>query len=53
MAKVRQAIKVKDGGEVWLSSEFLNVLKVLEDLIGVVSALAGILTTHALSNGKT
>ncbi|WP_444899524.1 hypothetical protein ACJJIX_06840 [Microbulbifer sp. VAAC004] len=53
LAKVRQAIKVKDGGEVWLSSEFLNVLKVLEDLIGVVSALAGILTTHALRNGKT
>ncbi|WP_152452127.1 hypothetical protein [Microbulbifer sp. THAF38] len=46
VAKVRQTIKVKDGGKVWLGSESLNVLKVLEDLIGVVSALAGTLATH-------
>ncbi|WP_445354928.1 hypothetical protein ACJJI5_18820 [Microbulbifer sp. EKSA008] len=53
VAKVRQTIKVKDGGKVWLGSESLNVLKVLEDLIGVVSALAGTLATHTHpSNGK-
>ncbi len=46
VAKVRQTIKVKDGGKVWLGSESLNVLKVLEDLIGVVSAPAGTLATH-------
>jgi hypothetical protein len=46
VAKVRQTLKVKDGGKVWLGSESLNVLKVLEDLIGVVSALAGTLATH-------
>ncbi|WP_444944902.1 hypothetical protein ACJJIK_09670 [Microbulbifer sp. ZKSA006] len=47
VAKVRQTIKVKDGGKVWLGSESLNVLKVLEDLIGVVSALAATLATHS------
>ncbi|WP_445357633.1 hypothetical protein ACJJIC_18785 [Microbulbifer sp. ANSA002] len=53
VAKVRQTIKVKDGGKVWLGSESLNVLKVLEDLIGVMSALAGTLATHTHpSNGK-
>ncbi|WP_299583719.1 hypothetical protein [uncultured Microbulbifer sp.] len=46
VAKVRQAIKVKDSGKVWLGSESLNVLKVLEDLIGIVSALAGTLAAH-------
>ncbi|WP_444898855.1 hypothetical protein ACJJIX_12780 [Microbulbifer sp. VAAC004] len=53
VAKVRQTIKVKDGGKLWLGSESLNVLKVLEDLIGVVSSLAGTLATHThQSNGK-
>ncbi|MCO1336258.1 hypothetical protein MO867_18155 [Microbulbifer sp. OS29] len=53
VAKDRQTIKVKDGGKVWLGSESLNVLKVLEDLIEVVSALAGTLATHTHpSNGK-
>ncbi|WP_299945641.1 hypothetical protein [uncultured Microbulbifer sp.] len=47
VAKVLQIIKVKDGGKVWLGSESLNVLKVLEDLIGVVSALAGTFATHS------
>ncbi|BBM04156.1 hypothetical protein [Microbulbifer sp. GL-2] len=47
VAKVRQTIKVKDGGKVWLGSESLNVLKVLEDLISVVSALAATLATHS------
>ncbi|WNZ57426.1 hypothetical protein QT397_08835 [Microbulbifer sp. MKSA007] len=47
VAKVRQTIKVKDRGKVWLGSESLNVLKVLEDLIGVVSALAATLATYS------
>ncbi|MCO1334160.1 hypothetical protein MO867_07360 [Microbulbifer sp. OS29] len=47
IAKAEQTIKVKNGGKVWLGSEALNVLKVLEDLIGVVSALAGTLATHS------
>ncbi|WP_299940092.1 hypothetical protein [uncultured Microbulbifer sp.] len=47
VAKVRQTIKVKNGGKVWLGSESLNVLKVLEDLIGVVSALTATLATHS------
>ncbi|WP_444932012.1 hypothetical protein ACJJIF_09695 [Microbulbifer sp. SSSA002] len=49
VAKVRQTIKVKDGGKVWLGSESLNMLKVLEDLIGVVSVLAAPLATHSHS----
>ncbi|MCO1335996.1 hypothetical protein MO867_16825, partial [Microbulbifer sp. OS29] len=47
IAKTQQSIKVKDGGKAWLGSESVNVLKVLEELIDVVSALAGTLATHS------
>ncbi|MEX2961978.1 hypothetical protein [Microbulbifer sp. TYP-18] len=46
IAKLKQVIKVKDGGTIWLDNESDNVLQLLSDLIGVVKTLAEDLATH-------
>lgn len=45
-AQVKQLIKVKDGGTVWLGSEGENVLQILSELIQVVSDIAQTAATH-------
>lgn len=46
VAKIKQVIKVEDGGTIWLGNESHNVLQLLSDLIGVVKTLAEDLATH-------
>ncbi|WP_444956933.1 hypothetical protein [Microbulbifer sp. ZKSA002] len=46
VAKVRQTIKVKDGGKVWLGNDTDNVLGLLSDLMGIVIAMADDLANH-------
>lgn len=46
IAKVKQLIKVEDGGKVWLGNQSDNVLKILSDLIAVVSSIAGTAAEH-------
>lgn len=46
LAKLRQRMKVKDGGKVWVGSESVNIAQVLLDLIGVVEDFAGTCATH-------
>jgi hypothetical protein len=45
-AVLKQIIKVKDGGKVWLGSEGENVLKILSDLIQVVADIANTASSH-------
>ncbi len=45
-AQVKQLIKVKNGGKVWLGSEGENVLKILSELIQVVSDIANTAKDH-------
>ncbi|MEW5248699.1 hypothetical protein [Microbulbifer discodermiae] len=46
IAKLKQVIKVEDGGTIWLGNASDNVLQLLSDLIGVVKTLAEDLATH-------
>ena len=43
---LKQRIKVKDGGKVWLGSESVNVLQILSDLIQVVADIANTTSSH-------
>ena len=43
---LKQRIKVKDGGKVWLGSESVNVLQILSDLIQVVADIANTASSH-------
>jgi hypothetical protein len=45
-AELKQLIKVKDGGKVWLGSESENVLQILSELIQVVANIANIAKDH-------
>ncbi len=45
-AVLKQLIKVKNGGKVWLGSEGENVLKILSELIQVVATIANIAKDH-------
>ncbi|WP_250462655.1 hypothetical protein [Microbulbifer litoralis] len=47
IATLKQVMKVRDGGTIWVGNESVNVLQVLADLIDVVVALAGTLETHS------
>lgn len=46
LAGLKQLIKVEDGGTVWLGDESNNVLKILSDLIQVVSDVASTAAEH-------
>lgn len=46
LADVKQLIKVKNGGTVWLGSEGENVLQILSDLIDVVADIANTASSH-------
>jgi hypothetical protein len=46
IATVKQLLRVKDGGTVWLGSESENVLIILSDLIQVVSNIANTASSH-------
>ena len=50
LAKLKQLIKVKDGGTVWLGSESVNLVRVLEDLCQVVADFASTTATHTHPN---
>ena len=53
---LKQRIKVKDGGKVWLGSESVNVLQILSDLIQVVADIANTASSHThpyTDNGST
>lgn len=55
-AVLKQIIKVKDGGKVWLGSESENVLQILSELIQVVSDIANTAKDHThkyTGNGAT
>ena len=43
---LKQLIRVKNGGKVWLGSETENVLKILSDLIQVVANIANTASSH-------
>lgn len=45
-AELKQLIKVKNGGKVWLGSEGENVLQILSELIQVVANIANIAKDH-------
>lgn len=45
-AKVKQIIKVQNGGKIWLGSEAENVLKILSELIQVVADIANTAKDH-------
>lgn len=45
-ADEKQLLRVKNGGKVWLGSEGENVLKILSDLIQVVSNIANTASSH-------
>jgi hypothetical protein len=45
-AKLKQRLVVKDGGTVWLGNESSNVLRILDELIKVTSAIANTAATH-------
>lgn len=46
IAQLKQQIKVADGGTVWVGSNSVNVLKILTDLIQVVSDIANASAGH-------
>jgi hypothetical protein len=46
LAKEKQLIKVLDGGKVWVGSQSENVLKILSELIQVVSDIAATAKDH-------
>ena len=46
LAVLKQLIKVKNGGTVWLGSEAENVLQILSELIQVVANIANIAKDH-------
>jgi len=45
-ADLKQRVVVKDGGTVWLGNESSNVLRILDDLVKVVSAIADTASSH-------
>lgn len=45
-ADVKQRVIVKDGGKVWLGNETSNVLRILDDLINLVSDIANTAASH-------
>lgn len=46
MAKLRQRIKVKDGGKIWLGNESDNVLQILDDTVVLLGAVASTAAGH-------
>jgi len=46
IAKAKQRLVVRDGGKVWVGNESDNVLKLLSELMGVVSQIASTVGTH-------
>lgn len=46
LADAKQLLRVKNGGKVWLGSQGENVLKILSDLIQVVSNIANTASSH-------
>ncbi|MGI1677588.1 MAG: hypothetical protein K6L75_02570 [Cellvibrionaceae bacterium] len=53
IAEAKALLKVKDGGTVWVGSESTNLLKIVENLAGVVSDLASTVSTHSHPNVST
>lgn len=46
LADAKQLLRVKNGGKIWLGSQGENVLKILSDLIQVVSNIANTASSH-------
>jgi hypothetical protein len=53
IAKIRQSIKVEDGGKVWLGNESVNVLRVLSDTLDVLEELSENIAIHTHPNVST